>query len=161
MRIVFVGASTTVNTADRQVWLWCTQPGNAYWYRMRYNQMPTILSLLTPEYRKRMVQQMYHEVVDADQELLAFGFAQVASGVTQGIPVGTSGSRTAVNDDMGATSQVSGLVAAAMIGIILLFLTGPIEYLPSAVLGAVIVVPIFTSPLASNCSRSARTSAIV
>ena len=81
----------------------------------------------------------HHEVIDANQELLAFGFAQVASGVTQGIPVGTSGSRTAVNDDMGATSQVSGLVAAAMIGAILVFLTAPIEYLPTAVLGAVIV----------------------
>ena len=81
----------------------------------------------------------HHEVVDADQELLAFGFTQMAAGVTQGIPVGTSGSRTAVNDDMGATSQVSGLAAAATIGVILLFLTGPLQYLPSAVLGAVIV----------------------
>ena len=81
----------------------------------------------------------HHEVVDADQELLAFGFAQLAAGVTQGIPVGTSGSRTAVNDDMAATSQVSGLTAAATIAVILLFLTGPLQYLPSAVLGAVIV----------------------
>jgi sulfate permease, SulP family len=81
----------------------------------------------------------HHEVVDANQELLAFGVAQVTSGITQGMPVGTSGSRTAVNDDMGATSQVSGLTAAAMIAVILLFLTAPIEYLPSAVLGAVIV----------------------
>jgi sulfate permease, SulP family len=81
----------------------------------------------------------HHEVVDANQELLALGVAQVSAGVTQGLPVGTSGSRTAVNDDMGATSQVSGLAAAAMIGAILLFLTAPIEYLPSAVLGAVIV----------------------
>ena len=81
----------------------------------------------------------HHEVVDANQELLAFGVAQVAAGVTQGLPVGTSGSRTAVNDDMGATSQISGLTSAAMIAVILLFLTAPIEYLPSAVLGAVIV----------------------
>jgi sulfate permease, SulP family len=81
----------------------------------------------------------HHEVVDADQELLAFGFANVVAGFTQGIPVGTSGSRTAVNDDMGATSQVSGLAAAATIAVILLFLTAPIQYLPSAVLGAVIV----------------------
>jgi SulP family sulfate permease len=80
-----------------------------------------------------------HEVIDANQELLAFGVAQVAAGVTQGIPVGTSGSRTAVNDDMGATSQLSGLTAATVIAAILLFLTGPIQYLPSAVLGAVIV----------------------
>jgi len=81
----------------------------------------------------------HHEVVDANQELLAFGVAQISAGVTQSIPVGTSGSRTAVNDDMGATSQVSGLVAAGTIAVILLFLTAPIEYLPSAVLGAVIV----------------------
>ncbi|WP_395656308.1 SulP family inorganic anion transporter [Nocardioides sp.] len=80
-----------------------------------------------------------HEVVDANQELLAMGVTQIASGMSQGIPVGTSGSRTAVNDDMGATSQVSGLASAAMIAAILLFLTGPIQYLPSAVLGAVIV----------------------
>ncbi len=36
-------------------------PGNAYWYRMRHNQMPTILSLLTPEYQQRMVQEAYHQ----------------------------------------------------------------------------------------------------
>jgi len=35
-------------------------PGNQYWYRMRQNQMPTILSLLTPEYQTRMVQEAYH-----------------------------------------------------------------------------------------------------
>ena len=81
----------------------------------------------------------HHQLVDANQELLALGLAQLSSGVTQGLPVGTSGSRTAVNDDMGATSQVSGLTAAAVIALILLFLTAPIEYLPSAVLGAVIV----------------------
>ncbi|HMR95053.1 MAG TPA: SulP family inorganic anion transporter [Microthrixaceae bacterium] len=81
----------------------------------------------------------HHEVVDANQELLAFGVTQVASGMTQGIPVGVSGSRTAVNDDMGATSQVGGLVAAGVIAVILVFLTAPIQYLPSAILGAVIV----------------------
>ncbi|HTT02903.1 MAG TPA: hypothetical protein VMG11_12535 [Steroidobacteraceae bacterium] len=36
-------------------------PGNAYWYRMRHNQVPTILSLLTPEYQQRMVEQEYQE----------------------------------------------------------------------------------------------------
>ena len=42
------------------------------------------------------------ETVDADQELLAFGAASVAAGFTQGMPIGTSGSRTAVNDSMKA-----------------------------------------------------------
>jgi hypothetical protein len=37
-------------------------PGSReYWYRMRYNQVPTILSLLTPEYQQHFVQQEYHE----------------------------------------------------------------------------------------------------
>jgi hypothetical protein len=35
-------------------------PGNAYWYRMRHVQMPTVLSLLTAEYQTRMVQEAYH-----------------------------------------------------------------------------------------------------
>ena len=36
-------------------------PNNQYWFRMRHVQVPTILSLLTPEYQTRMVQEMYHE----------------------------------------------------------------------------------------------------
>lgn len=35
-------------------------PGNWYWYRMRHNQVPTILSLLTEEYQTRFVQEAYH-----------------------------------------------------------------------------------------------------
>jgi MFS superfamily sulfate permease-like transporter len=81
----------------------------------------------------------HRETVDADQELLAFGVASVASGLSQGMPIGASGSRTAVNDSMRATSQVSGLVGFLAIAVILLFLTAPIQYLPSAVLGAIIL----------------------
>ena len=36
-------------------------PNNQYWYQMRYNQASTILSLLTPEYQQRFVQQEFHE----------------------------------------------------------------------------------------------------
>jgi sulfate permease, SulP family len=81
----------------------------------------------------------HRETVDADQEMLAFGAASIASGFSQGMPIGASGSRTAVNDSMRATSQVSGLVGFATIAVILLFLTAPIQYLPSAVLGSVIL----------------------
>jgi hypothetical protein len=42
-------------------------PGNAYWYRMRQNQVSTILSLLTAEYQQRMVQQEYHEAHNQSQ----------------------------------------------------------------------------------------------
>ena len=67
------------------------------------------------------------------------GTANAAAGFTQGFSIGASGSRTAVNDDMGARSQIAGLVAAATVAVILLFLTEPVQYLPKAVLGAVIV----------------------
>ncbi len=77
--------------------------------------------------------------VRASQELLAMGAANAAAGVTQGFSVGASGSRTAVNDGMGARSQMAGLVAAAAVLVIVLFLTEPVQYLPKAVLGAVIV----------------------
>jgi SulP family sulfate permease len=77
--------------------------------------------------------------IRVDQELLAMGAANAAAGITQGFPVGASGSRTAVNDSMGARSQIAGLLAAAAILLVLLFLTAPIAYLPKAVLGAVII----------------------
>jgi high affinity sulfate transporter 1 len=79
------------------------------------------------------------ERVDADQELLAFSAANAAAGVTQGMPMGTTGSRTAVNLSMGATSQVTGLVASGSILVVLLLLTEPIQYLPDATLAAIIV----------------------
>lgn len=77
--------------------------------------------------------------VDANQELLALGAANLAAGVTQGFPVGASGSRTAVNDQMGGKTQLVGLVAALVIVFVLLLLTAPVEQLPKACLGAVII----------------------
>jgi high affinity sulfate transporter 1 len=77
--------------------------------------------------------------VDAAQELLALGAAEAAAGLSHGFPVGASGSRTAVNSSAGVRTQVAGLLAASVVVIVLLFLTGPIADLPKAVLGAIIV----------------------
>ena len=77
--------------------------------------------------------------VRAEQELVAMGAANVAAGLTQSFPVGASGSRTAVNDQMGGRTQFSGLFGAGAVALVLLFLTGPMAYLPKAALGAVIV----------------------
>lgn len=79
------------------------------------------------------------ETIDVNQELTAMGAANLVAGVTRGLPIGASGSRTAVNDTMGAVSQVSGLIAAVAVALVLLFLTGPIADLPTAILGAAIV----------------------
>jgi high affinity sulfate transporter 1 len=76
----------------------------------------------------------------ANTELAAMGAANLVAGISQGLPVGASDSRTAVNDQMGARTQISGLLAAVVIALVLLFLTAPIQYLPKATLGAVIVM---------------------
>jgi high affinity sulfate transporter 1 len=81
----------------------------------------------------------HNQHVRAAQELVAMGAADIAAGFTQGFPVGASNSRTAVNDAMGARTQISGGVAAGVVLVILLFLTEPIQYLPKPVLAAVIV----------------------
>src|SRR5580765_1903576 len=80
-----------------------------------------------------------HEPVRASQELLAMGAANIAAGFTQAFSIGAAGSRTAVSNSLGARTQISGLFAATTVVCILLFLTGPVQYLPSAVLGAIIV----------------------
>ncbi len=77
--------------------------------------------------------------VRADAELASMGAASLAASISQGMPIGASGSRTAVNDQMGGRTQVSGLLAAGVIVLVLLFLTAPMQYLPKATLGAVIV----------------------
>jgi SulP family sulfate permease len=87
----------------------------------------------------RSVAGRHGQHVHANTELAAMSAANLAAGLSQGFPVGASGSRTSVNDQMGARTQFAGLFAAAVIALILLFLTGPMQYLPEATLGAVIV----------------------
>jgi sulfate permease, SulP family len=83
--------------------------------------------------------QRHGDRIGMQQELRAFAASNAAAGLTQGLPVGASNSRTAVNDAMGARSQVAGIICAAVVVVILLFLTGPLADLPKAVLGATIV----------------------
>jgi MFS superfamily sulfate permease-like transporter len=63
--------------------------------------------------------------IDADRELAAFGAANLASAVSQGFAVTGADSRTAVAAAAGGRTQVTGLVTAATIAIVLLFLTAP------------------------------------
>jgi high affinity sulfate transporter 1 len=85
-----------------------------------------------------------NETVNANQELVALGGLNVAAGLLQGFPVGSSGSRTAVAERSGGRTQVSALVLAAAVVVVLLFFTEPIGYLPESVLGAIIVFAAFS-----------------
>jgi high affinity sulfate transporter 1 len=77
--------------------------------------------------------------INVDKELFALGACQIATSISQGFAVSGTGSRTAINQATGARSQVSGLVAAGMITL-LLFFTQPLAYLPGAALGAVLIM---------------------
>ena len=77
--------------------------------------------------------------VNGQQEMIGIGAANLAAGLFQGFPVSTSGSRTAVAERAGAKSQVTGLVGAAAILLILLFLPGLLRDLPQPTLAAVVI----------------------
>jgi high affinity sulfate transporter 1 len=77
--------------------------------------------------------------IDVDRELAAYGAANIASALSQGFAVTGADSRTAMGAAMGSRSQVTGLVAAAAIAMVLLFLTEPLHYVPIAALGAVLM----------------------
>jgi sulfate permease, SulP family len=78
--------------------------------------------------------------VDPNQELVALGGANLAGGLFQAIPAGGGLSQTAVNDRSGARSQVSSLVTASGVALVLLFLASLFVYVPEPVLGAIVLV---------------------
>ena len=80
-----------------------------------------------------------HYEIDANRELLGLGAANLASGLSSGMVVNGSLSKTAVNAGAGAKSLASGLVVAALTVVTLLFLTGLFEKLPEATLAAVVI----------------------
>lgn len=77
--------------------------------------------------------------VDADKEFAALGTANIASALSQGFAVSGADSRTAMSDATGGRTQVTGLIAAAIIAVVLLFFTEPLRHVPVAALGAVLV----------------------
>ena len=82
--------------------------------------------------------------IDVDREFAAFGAANLAAAVSQGFAVTGADSRTAMADASGGRTQVTGLVAAATMAVVLLFLTDPLQYVPIAALGAVLVFASFS-----------------
>ena len=77
--------------------------------------------------------------VDPNQEMIGLGSANVAAGLFQGFAVSTSGSRTAVAEQSGAKSQVTGLVGAGAVVLMLLFLNSLLADLPQTALAAVVI----------------------
>src|SRR5205085_143747 len=77
--------------------------------------------------------------VRGNQEMVGIGAANVAASFFQGFPVSTSGSRTAVAEQAGARSQLTGVVGAVTITLMLVLVPGLLKDLPQPTLGAVVI----------------------
>ena len=77
--------------------------------------------------------------VRGNQEMIGIGAANLAAGLFQGLPVSTSGSRTAVAEQAGAKTQVAGLVGAGAIVLMLVAVPGLLKDLPQPALAAVVI----------------------
>ncbi|MEX0780429.1 MAG: solute carrier family 26 protein [Balneolales bacterium] len=109
--------------------------------------LPTILVVAIVSYigtiavSKAIANQKGYKI-DANQELIALGAANIGGAFFQSFPTSGSFSRTAVNSQAGSKSGISNLVSAIIISLFLLFLTPLFYYLPSAVLGAIIMMAV-------------------
>jgi high affinity sulfate transporter 1 len=77
--------------------------------------------------------------VNADVEFRALGIINITSALSQGFVISGTSSRTAVNDSNGGKSQLVSIIAAVVIALVTLFLSQPLQYIPSAVLGMILI----------------------
>jgi high affinity sulfate transporter 1 len=101
--------------------------------------------------------------VNPDQEMIGIGTSNIAAGFFQGFAVSVSGSRTAVADQSGARTQLTGLVGAGLVAVLLLFLNGLLADLPQTALAAVVITAALSLMDLGAVRRYAqiRTSALV
>jgi MFS superfamily sulfate permease-like transporter len=80
----------------------------------------------------------YEEKVDENVDLVGLGLSNVAAGMSGTFVVNGSPTKTEILDSAGGKSQIAGIVTAGVVLVVLLFLTGPLSYLPNAVLAAIV-----------------------
>jgi high affinity sulfate transporter 1 len=77
--------------------------------------------------------------VDPNQEMVGLGAANLAAGFFQGFPISSSASRTPVAEAAGARTQLTGVVGAIAVALLLLLAPNLLQHLPSAALAAVVI----------------------
>lgn len=77
--------------------------------------------------------------IDPNQEMIGIGSANIATGLFRGFAVSASGSRTAVAEQSGSKTQVTGLVGAGVVIVLLVLLPGLLKDLPQTALAAVVI----------------------
>jgi len=77
--------------------------------------------------------------VDPNQEMIGLGAANLAAGLFQGFPISSSSSRTPVAEAAGAKTQLTGVVGAIVVALLLVFAPNLLKDLPSSALAAVVI----------------------
>jgi len=77
--------------------------------------------------------------VDPNQEMIGLGAANLAAGLFQGFPISSSSSRTPVAEAAGAKTQLTGVVGAIAVALLLMFAPNLLKDLPSSALAAVVI----------------------
>jgi high affinity sulfate transporter 1 len=77
--------------------------------------------------------------VDPNQEMIGLGAANLAAGLFQGFPISSSSSRTPVAESAGAKTQLTGVVGAVAVALLLVFAPNLLKDLPSSALAAVVI----------------------
>ncbi|GAP63876.1 sulfate permease, SulP family [Ardenticatena maritima] len=111
--------------------------------------LPTALTLVFVGYMEsisvaKALASKRREKVDANQELLALGAADIAAALTGAYPVAGGFGRSVVNFMAGARSGIASIITAALILLTVLALTPLFYFLPRAVLAAIVIVAVST-----------------
>lgn len=77
--------------------------------------------------------------VDSNQEMVGLGAANLAAGFFQGFPISSSSSRTPVAEAAGARTQLTGVVGAVAIALLLVFAPSLLKDLPNTALAAIVI----------------------
>ena len=80
----------------------------------------------------------HRETLDENADLVGLSAANAAAALSGTFVVNGSPTQTAMVESSGGRSQVAHLATAAIVAFVLLFLTGPLQYLPRCVLGAIV-----------------------
>lgn len=99
----------------------------------------SLLSFADTSVLSRSLAQRGGYPINQNQEMFALGLANMATGLFQGFSVSGSASRTPVAESAGAKTQMTGVVGALAIALLLLLAPGLLQALPGAALGAVVI----------------------
>ncbi len=78
------------------------------------------------------------------QEFTGLGYANIASGIFTGMPIATSGARTAINQQSKAKTQIAQIIGAILIGLILWLLAPLLQFLPLSALAVIVILAVWS-----------------